>query len=565
MLRTSINQVRWLFGSAIVGAVLVLALAIYAQTLYHQHNAYFFDAVYYQSYNATLAERLQSESRFSVALDEWLNNDRHPLRTIALLLAAPNLLTHPYGHMLTTGVTLAMLLWLVGYLVYQRRQSFMLAVSSQFIFTALPIYYDLNRGIANYWLEWGAALWLGCALCCILLAGDFPKQKRWIVGFALSAAAAVLSRYIAGVFVVVVCFAPFAYYLWRRWQLQNSWRDVLIGFVWPLSIIMVLAGYFLLAHLSSIVAFYTDYGYAINQTAEQSWNFVRGSWLMLWKLTDRMQLLWWYGGGVIVLLQLLLTIRQPQRIHWLIAAATVGAVPVTLVMLGTVGAFHPILYGVFPAVVAVVAPTPLLTTQSRRRFILYGVSGILVIMAVVSLNQQRWRIMTLANSSTSLEKQFNQQLADSLLTLPDTKIVWQGFFDEYSTIPTMELYYASGRLALPAGQPFFNSQITAWQADYPGLTKEQVAERVYAATSEWVDVAVVFIDPDQGRLNGWMLNDYSRHVADYMARTLPTDSNWEKVFTIESPYYSTLVGYRNLSPNSKNYALRLQNSPLLRP
>jgi len=554
-----------LLTGAIVGTVLVLGMAVYAQTLFQKNNAYFFDAVYYQSYNAALAQRLQTESRFSVALDEWLHNDRQPLRTAPLALLAPSLLSNPYGHLITTGLTLTLLLVLVGYVVYSRRQSLWLALGAQILLTAVPLYYDSYRGIANYWLEWGAALWLGCAVCFLLLAIDFPKQQRWIIGFALSAAAATLSRYIASMFVATVCIVPFGFYLWRRWQLQRQWRDVIVGAALPLCIILVSAGYFLLAHLSSNIAFYRDYGYAINQTFTSSWQFIHTSLLVMWQLTGRVQYLFIYTSLVVLGLNLILTLRRQTIGQWVVALWISLAVPVTLLGLRTVGALHPLIYGLFPVIVASVAPAQEMTLNRWKKFLHIGIVALLVFVAAVSLAQQRWKIITLAGQTLSPEKYFNQQLVDGFAQVDDSSIVWQGYFDEYSTIPTMELYYATGQLALAAGQPFFNRQITAWQADYPGLTKEQVAERVYAGTGEWVDVAVVFIDPDQGRLNGWMLNDYSRQVADYMARTLPTDPQWEKVFTIESPFYSTLVGYRNLSPRSDNYEVRLRTPAIVRP
>ncbi|EKD76440.1 MAG: hypothetical protein ACD_43C00110G0002 [uncultured bacterium] len=555
-----------LFSGAVIGTLIVFGLAIYAQANYQQHNAYFFDAVYYQSYNASLAQRLQTESRFTVALDEWLHNNRHPLRTTPLVLFTPALLTNPYGHLVSVGLTFTLLLTLVGYLVFTRRQSIFLALTTQLFFIGLPILYDVNRGIANYWLEWGATLWLGCALCCILLAADFPKQQRWIIGFAVSAAAAVLSRYIAGVFVAVVCIVPFVFFLWQRWIIQKRWRDVGISLLIPGGIIFGLAGYFLVAHFSSNVAFYNNYGYAINQTFASSWSFICTSLLAMWQLQgDRFPKLFIYTGIIIVIISIILTLRRQTIKHWLIAIWISVATPLTLLALGTVGAFHPLLYGLFPLLAAGLFSAPQQTFHKWQKIMQSVLIGLVIFTIMVSINQQRLRISTLAQQIITPEKFMNQQIADGLNQAANEPIVWQAFFDEYSTIPTMELYFSTGKLALPAGQPYFNQHLTAWKVDYPGLTKEQVAERVYSATNKWVDVAVVFADPAKGIQSSWIDNEYSSYMVDYMSRTIQTDPHWQKIFTIQSGYSPDLYGYRNMQPTNNSYKLILDDNQLVKP
>jgi hypothetical protein len=165
----------------------------------------------------------------------------------------------------------------------------------------------------------------------------------------------------------------------------------------------------------------------------------------------------------------------------------------------------------------------------------------------------------------AVQKELAIQLADAAIQLPDQPLIWNVYVDEYTQIPTVETYFRTGRFLLPAGQPYFYADVSAWQADYPDLTPSQVAELVYQASGRWVDVAVVFADPDQGRLNGWMNNDYSRTVSDYMARTMATDAQWQLVGSIENLNYGKLLLYRNTMPEPNTYNTVLQEPLSIHP
>ena len=232
-----------------------------------------------------------------------------------------------------------------------------------------------------------------------------------------------------------------------------------------------------------------------------------------------------------------------------------------LLALRSVGAVHPLAYSLVGLVLTALVPVSWPQSLSRLRFV--SITGIAVIALV--LTWQHWQtIGQLQAQAMTTQKQFDQTLAQAVAQIPDDTIVWNGFFDEYTWIPAMENYYQTGKLYLPAGQPFFNAHLSAWQGDYPGLSDQQISERVYAGTNRWVDVAVVLADATPTHTGEWMNNTTSQAVSAYMTKQLAQDSNWEQVFTVES-FYGTLIGYRNLHSDPENYTLTLHVDPAVRP
>lgn len=535
----------WCIGAACLVTIGVGVLTYNIETNYLAHNSYFYDSVYYQFYNARLAERLQTESRLDVAWDEWVHNDRHPLRTVPLVLLYPAALTQPLGHLYTLLPSLAVLLSLMAWFIYTRTRSLTYSIVGIALFASLPIFYDATYGLAVYWLEWQAAAWAATASLCVLLAFG---NRRWLIGFALAASAAVLSRYIAGIFVFVMCAPIFLAYLK---QSKHRWSDL----TWTLGIITVVVGYFLITHASGNLYFYSTYGYALNQTFTASANFI----------VTNLSVFVGKGFAAACLLVFIVTIVMAwKQWRWsqFVMVTWLGISPLLLLFaLRSVGAVHPLAYSLVGLVVTALVPVAWPATVSHWRWM--SVVGSIVV--VVFLTQQHWQtIGQLQTQPTATQKQFDQTLAAAVAQIPDDTIVWNGFFDEYTWIPAMENYYQTGKLYLPAGQPFFNAHLSAWQGDYPGLTDQQIAERVYAGTRQWVDVAVVLADASPAHTSEWMTNPTSQAVSAYMTEQLAQDDQWERVFTIES-FYGTLIGYRNRQPHPDNYSLALHVDPIVRP
>jgi hypothetical protein len=154
------------------------------------------------------------------------------------------------------------------------------------------------------------------------------------------------------------------------------------------------------------------------------------------------------------------------------------------------------------------------------------------------------------SSEAQAKKILDIELARAVSDQGD-RIVWGAYFSEYDRIPSMEATYRFGKFPMPAGIEFFSVHKTYWQANYPGRSAAEIADIVYTRTSESVDVAVVFADP--GKAESYFDNDYSRVVAQYVARRLRSDPQWKQVFSVQSSYYGQLDGYRNLANTGDSY------------
>ena len=103
-------------------AVTLLAgyLSVSLEKRYLDHHPYFFDAVSYSFYNAKLHQRIQEAGQGTVIREELSNNKRHPLRTVPLIMFAPSLLAHPFGHLATALPSLFAFVFLLAYTLYRK-------------------------------------------------------------------------------------------------------------------------------------------------------------------------------------------------------------------------------------------------------------------------------------------------------------------------------------------------------------------------------------------------------------------------------------------------------------
>lgn len=529
----------------------VFFVAVETEQNYLIHNAYFFDPIYYASYNVELATRVADEGRWAVAVDEWLHNGRHPLRTIPLVLLAPSLLTHRFGYLATFVPALWLFLILLGWTVYHRTRSLSYVLAIMAVACVVPIYYHVNRGIATYWLEWSAAFFIGCAALSLVNAVR-THADRWLILFACSTAGATLSRYIAIAFVAWACLPWIIYFLWKRKRIKRS-----LGIV--AGCIAFFAGYYLIVHFSDNLHFYSTYGYALDQTITASWQFIWGSFFSFLAIPGRLK----HVFIVVLLLVMSFALWRGNWKDWpelCFMAWLPLSIPLLLIALGTVGAAHPLVY-TFPLLVFAIA-TPLPWKERAYLSRTWCVAGVIACISAALLTQYYLQGHILRQQRDSPEKIFNIRLTRMLNNISGSHVVWQGYFDEYTTIPTMELYYSTNRLFLPAGQAYFHSQRVAWEGDHPGLTPQQVAERVYAASKDWVDLVVVFGSTDQVRQSTWLNNEYTRTVAAYMSETVQTDPQWNIVFDLnDDTYYGRLVGYRNTATRPDRYEAVLHHLP----
>lgn len=254
--------------------------------------------------------------------------------------------------------------------------------------------------------------------------------------------------------------------------------------------------------------------------------------------------------------------------RWTEAVVTIWLViggPLLLVASKILNATHPVLLGVMTPLIAVATPYRYQWAVGRWRRCWMALSVGWVITAAVVIIMQRQQIIAYGDTPATLSKELAADLTTALRSSGSGNLVWNVYVDEYTNLPTLAAYYSTSTLYLPAGQSYFYADRYAWEADYPGQTATEIAELVYQASNRWVDVAFVFADPDQARLNGWMNNEYSRTVADYMARQLPNNLQWRLLGTVENAYFGKLLVYRNSQTEPSNYIMALTDPLSIHP
>jgi hypothetical protein len=517
------------------------------QSVYYRSHSYFFDPVGHLLHNACLYRRVLDEGRLAVAWDEWLTYPKAPLRTAPLALLAPGLLASSGGHLATALPALFCWLALLGWTVYRRMHSLAYAVGCMSLFCAIPGLYDPFKGLGAYWLDLAAAL-LGGGAALALLNSRQARSKRWIALFGVLAAAACLSRYVAGVFVFVACAPLLALYLWHRMR-ENGYKYILVRLMLLLMIITVLAGYFIVAHFTENMIYYSKMGYAANQGPYvATLDFARNLGAFVgWPMLGGLCLLGVLmlagcgsGRGTCVSVLPILTFLLAPFCFLALILQVAGHVQASLYCL-------PFLF--------LLLTSPVEQTQHTRIF--WRLAIVLLIVSLFVAPLSAWRQYSRAGTPLPYEqaqKSLYVCLAEHLAA-QKRDVIWNCFFDEYSWIPAMEAFYRSGVLALPAGGDFFSVHQAYWNTYYPGLTPEEVSRQVYERTKRLVDVAVVFESEDAvaGRFN----NASSTTVARDVSQWVREDDRWRPIFVIESAIYGRLSGYLNSAPKNEGAYQRL--------
>jgi len=544
--------------SALLVCALVLTLAIGFITIrieqaYLQNHSYFFDAVSYSFHNARLYTQLPDVGRLSLAVQEWIGNGRHPLRTVPLILFAPNLLANQMGHMATALPMLFIFLWVFGWSIYRRTQHLLYAVGCTILFCAIPGLFSPIGGLGAYWLDLPAAFLVGGAALCLLNSSS-ARDAKWLIGFAVLASLAALSRYVAAAYVFITCAPVLTYYIIRRWRQD---RSVVGSVLQPLGIIgiviFVIAGYFLIAHFESNARFYSIYGYSVFKDVLSSTISVMLSVVDFISVPGTILL------GGIGLINLNHFCRETDR-DWesLVISTWYGCAVILFLVLvvRVVGASHATQYAVPFILLVCVSPVPLKEGKLKSQRWLTQLTGIIIFMALLIGGRAALSTYLSAKQSSQKnqeQKNFDIALAQEL-SKEDGLLVWNAYFSEYSWIPTMEAFYRLGKFPLPAGQDyFFSVHESVFKGNYPGLTPEEVNPLIYDNANRWVDIAVVFRDP--ATANNSFNNEYSRIVAGYVSKKIQNDANWKFIFEVKSNKYGILAGYRNLAAQISNYEL----------
>jgi hypothetical protein len=548
------NKPLWIIViAALVLTGLVGYISIRLEVVYRQNHPYrSLDPVYYMYYNAKLYGQQSQENRLSIAMDEWQQNERHPLRTIPLVLLAPEWLAHPYGYMATSLPMFAIMLFVMGWTIHYRTGHVFYAIAGMSFLCCTANLFSIEYGIATYWLDAPMSYLFGAAV--LSLVNSRGKNLPWVAAFAALAAFTVLSRYLSVVYILFISAPLLMYYLGRRWwEEQNYWKTVVLPVVIISLIIFPLAGTFLFKHYSSVIGFYSSYGYGVGFGVQEalSWVFnsfvtvVSPEWLwllavtaganffLIWQTkmwdTENLLISIWLASGMFLLFGVV--IRTGAGVHVL----------PTIIPLLVLASFAPVQWRM-----------PL---NSNTYWSMTMAACLIIVVSVGFAGKFINHNHEMASNPSEQDrddKDFEDALAEILIA-EGRPVVWNVYFAEFAWKPTMVSFFQSKILPLPAGQMFFNEHLTAWQTDYPDLNPYEVANRIHLASTKWVDIAVTLSDPQQAMDASWLINDYSHIVAAEMSTRLAHDANWEKIAELSNLRYGNIIVYRNLNTKGAFY------------
>lgn len=589
---TFANKIDWLkriatplWVYAVAACLLALGIGIAAariETVYLRNFPYFYDTVGYYLYNGRLEARLQTQDRFQVALNEWLKNDRYPLRTIPVVLFAPQLLSNPMSHLVTALPMFAIFLFLLAWTVYKRTNNLLYGLACITLFSTLRGMFDPQGGLAVFWLDLHAAFLTGAAGLCLINSSG-ARNLRWLAAFALFAALAGLSRFVAAGYIFVMAAPILALYLLRRWKQE---RDFLRAVVLPMAvvgvIVVLLDGYFLIAHTKDNLDFYSGVsGYNLYGDIKVS---AAGALSSLKRFIDfpltSLILIGLFVSGLLLGLvnitraradapntflskvkQLfrsgnVIRISAPPGWNWIdslgLAWFAISHLLFIIFVIKLVNDWRTPLYALPFLFLVAVVPLPWHRASLLTALGTWLAIGILAysLYAGIQNNRDKYAGAWLPSAYQQQMKRFYVNMGQSIAAQGE-HLIAMTYFDTMAPMPVAESYFRFGKFSLfptqQAGRTLLNDQNDAiWQQQYAGMSPTQVSNEIYDKVKKYVDVVMVFDDPD--RAKGRFRNEYGRTIALTVALNVRNDPQWRRIFIYDSPEYGPVAGYRNLSP-----------------
>lgn len=554
--RVKIALAVWAMAATLMAGYLSVAL----EKRYLDHHPYFFDAVSYSFYNAKLHQRVQEVGQGTVIREEISNNNRHPLRTVPLVLFAPSLLAHPFGHMATALPALFAFVLLLAYTLYRRGGRLTFAIAGSSIAALLPGLYNPVSGIAAYWLDLTAAFLIGAAILA-LLNSNRGRGLRWLVLFAVLGSCAAFARYVSIAYLLFASVPVFVWYLFSRVREEGNWpRSVLLPVLVTVGGGVLVAGPYLFAHVGSVSEFYQIYGYALGAPLATS---MRAALASLREFIG--------PAGVLALIVLagawLLKVARSRKFdaEGLVVPVWLAlAIPIFLVFVLKTSAIHTISYAVILLLVALAVPC---TKSMNEDGALFKRAGLIVILILSAgwggYYVSEWKQASNPGQEAAEAKALQTRLADQLGRY-NQKVVWNAYFDEVSWIPSLDAFYRHGVLPLPLGQDYvFSIHETVYRGNYPNWDSAQINEALLENANTWLNIAVVFDEPSDA--DKYLPNELSRSAARHIAEFVKNDPDWVQEFEINTVRYGRLAGYVNLGAKPGNYEIILAGRADLRP
>jgi hypothetical protein len=527
---------------------------------YFQNHRVFLDPAVYQEHLFKLWQASHEKSRFELAWNELTNpaegGEIPPLafRTIPLILLNPEWLKSPHAHLITSGLSLFIFLFLLIYTVHRRTNSFLYAVAVATLICITPGIYGPIFGLGAFWLDLTGGF-LGAAAVLCLINSSKGLNLFWLAGFAALAACSLLSRFVTGSYLFIQAGPLLFLYLLSRWrQTKSFFKGVVVPASLIGAILFVLTAWYIWRQAPSQSFYYTQESYdslSILASAQfvfvTTLNFLGYNVAILGSVVFGCQILfgfrvrwnrlleslWLVVGAALVLILACQIALAPYAVEYLVPILLFG-------LLCPIDWSHgPLLLKRWPftLLIKIVAPLTLL------------------IVAGASLDQTLHSSLWRPPGPTPQEadrKALNDRLTDELTRHFPDKVVGAYFdqFDEYAFVTAFEKYGRPPRLL--SGR-VFDIRAEYLQARFPRKSPKELADMACREAVEKCDIVLVFNDPAAAFKPapfdyGWCLNPYSEEIASRLARLVQSDPNWKKLFVAPSRYLpGGVAAYANLT------------------
>ncbi|PWT85853.1 MAG: hypothetical protein C5B58_02405 [Acidobacteria bacterium] len=527
---------------------------------YFETHRVFLDPGVYQEHLFKLWQASHEKNVFELAWTELSDpaegGDIPPLafRTIPLLLLYPDSLKSPHAHLITSGFSLFVFLFLLLLTIYRRTHSSLYATAAAVLVCVTPVFYHPVSGLGAFWLDLTAGFLSAAAVLC-LLNSERSQKLGWLTAFAVFAAISLLSRFVTGFYLFVQAGPVLAFYLIIRWRQTKSF---LSGVLLPVSLIAAI--------LLALVGWYIW-----RQAPSQSFYYSQESYDCLSLLTSAQfvfgTLFDFIGYGLLPLYSIILVcqIVSGYRVAWrgLIESIwlVLGALLVLVVACQIARAPYAIEYIVPILLFALLSPidwshgSGALARWPVRFTVKILAPLTLLVAAAISLNHTLHDSLWNPPAPTPQEadrKAVNDQLVDEIMHYFPEKVVGAYFdqFDEYAFVTAFERYGRPPRLL---ANRTFDIRAEYLRARFPNRSAQELADAARQEAAAKCDIVLVFNDPAAASKPapfdfGWSLNPYSEAISSQLAQQVQSDPNWEKLFVAKSKYVAGgVAAYANLN------------------
>lgn len=464
--------------------------------------------------------------------------NRHLLELWILGILAPQALGWFHAPLLVVIPMFAVFLGLLGWTVYKRSENLFYAIASMMLFCALPQLTDHRWGMGSGFADWQSMFLLSSsALSLINALMDAESASGWVRASAVFLALAVLARITVAFYAFIVCGPILFLYLVTLYKRTRSLNQVTISLLsvllitGPLVVVMIVK-------LPDLIRYYgTSNAWNLNHSLQES---VSNIFLLL--------LVPFIGKGVIfvsfisLLITILKTVFPQNKMSWSSSLSAMGRrlgeseIAILWWCIGFLGFLlikgytsdvpKEVMYAIAPFLL--ICLSPVINRNSPYPRFANSIAFAIILFSVVNFiwaANQNLQVAKTADAGQKLMRRIQLNMAEILSKIPE-KVSWQSYTGIDWGIPVSLLTeYHNGRFQESRGWYFYNRK-EYWDTWYPGLTLEQLQEKLYWQTSDCVDVVVILGEPDQKPPG---MEEYSYSIAAYISRQVQSNTYWTYV------------------------------------